>query len=169
MAYLVWQGQEEVIEADGGGRNSLILVAITRSQPQGVMNIDAHLSRGAGSIGVERSGKSDHSERRGPHKMLPRSMISSNPGDDIAGEREKEGRFDEATSYMKNSLHFKRLRQIRECPIASPTVMSGNDLAWCCETPGCFAPPKWSKPCKSPRVCCAPADSGDSKDNRGLR
>jgi len=32
MAYLVGQGQKEVIEEDGGGRNSIILVAITRSQ-----------------------------------------------------------------------------------------------------------------------------------------
>jgi len=32
MAYLVRQGQKEVIEEDGGGRNYIILVAISRSQ-----------------------------------------------------------------------------------------------------------------------------------------
>ena len=34
MAHLVRQGQEEVIEEDGGGRNCIVLVAIARSQLQ---------------------------------------------------------------------------------------------------------------------------------------
>jgi len=34
MAYLVRQGQEVVIKEDGGGRERIILVTITRSQSQ---------------------------------------------------------------------------------------------------------------------------------------
>ena len=34
MTYLVRQGQEEVIEEDGGGRNCIILVTIGRSKSQ---------------------------------------------------------------------------------------------------------------------------------------
>ena len=34
MAYLIRQGQKEVIEEDGGGGKRIILVAILYSQPQ---------------------------------------------------------------------------------------------------------------------------------------
>jgi len=34
MAHLVGQGQKEVIEEDGGDRNCIILIAISRSQSQ---------------------------------------------------------------------------------------------------------------------------------------
>jgi len=34
MTYLVCEGQEEVIEEDGGGRNHIILVGTTRSRSQ---------------------------------------------------------------------------------------------------------------------------------------
>jgi hypothetical protein len=34
VAYLVWQGQQEFIEEDGGGRNRIILDSIGHSQSQ---------------------------------------------------------------------------------------------------------------------------------------
>jgi hypothetical protein len=34
MAYFVRQGQQEVIEEDGGGRNRIILASIVHSQSQ---------------------------------------------------------------------------------------------------------------------------------------
>ena len=34
IVYLVRQGQQEVVEEDGGGRHSIILAAISHSEPQ---------------------------------------------------------------------------------------------------------------------------------------
>jgi len=58
------------------------------------MKIDAHPSCGTGDTGVERPGKCNHEwdTRKGSHKLLPISIICSNPADDIEGEREEEGR-----------------------------------------------------------------------------
>jgi len=52
VAYLVRQGQKEVVEEDGGGCSRVILIRMIRFQPQRAMNIDAHLSCGTGGIGV---------------------------------------------------------------------------------------------------------------------
>ena len=57
------------------------------------MKIDAYLSRGTGVTRAERSGKCNHGQdnRKGPHIALPWPIISSNPANDIEGEREEEG------------------------------------------------------------------------------
>ena len=60
VAYLVRQGQQEVIEEDGGSRGYIILVVISRSQEQEwykPMPTFLEVLRG---IGVQRSRKSTH-------------------------------------------------------------------------------------------------------------
>jgi len=72
MAYLVPQGQKEVIEEDGCSRDCIILVAIARSQSRlGAMKVDAHLSCITGDIVVERWGKSNRGrdERKSPYNL----------------------------------------------------------------------------------------------------
>jgi hypothetical protein len=72
-AYLVRQGQQEVIEEDCGDRNCIILIPIPcqHSRSKKMMKNDAHPRCGAEDFGVQRSGKSSHGreERKGAHRL----------------------------------------------------------------------------------------------------
>lgn len=60
VAYLVRQGQQEVIEEDGGSRGYIILVVISRSQEQEWYKPMPTFLEVLGGIGVQRSRKSTH-------------------------------------------------------------------------------------------------------------
>ena len=63
MAYLVRQGQKEVVEEDGDGRNRSFSVIES-------MKMDAHPQCGPGDFGIQKSGEStrERDERKGAHR-----------------------------------------------------------------------------------------------------
>jgi hypothetical protein len=70
-AYLVRQGQQEVIEEDCGDRNCIVLFPIPYqySRSKQTTKNDAHPRCGTEDFGVQRSGKSSRDERKGAHRL----------------------------------------------------------------------------------------------------
>ena len=87
MTYLIRQGQEVVIEDNGGSGRLIILVVISLGVTK-MTEIGAHFHSSPGDLDGERLGEATHEpDKRETHRSLPMSITSFNVGEDMGGEK----------------------------------------------------------------------------------